>query len=280
MLEDLLLHDATKRQLATLLSAPPHALLLVGKEHLGKRLIAKAIAAELLGVTRETIENVGMFREIIAQRNTINVESVRGLQAFFSLVVPGNATVKRVVIIPDAEAMTHAAQNSLLKLLEEPPTDAVIVLTSSHPAKLLPTVRSRCQICRIQVPSATDTKTYLHGYGEKEVEAAMLLTEGTIGATKQYLDESNESKLSLQDVKSFLGAPVFEQLLLADTYAKDREIAANFVSMLILVAERGLMATRSSQWQRIIGAALVADEALKKNGNAKLALTELALSLR
>jgi DNA polymerase-3 subunit delta' len=51
---------------------------------------------------------------------------------------------RRVVIIDDAEAMVPAAQNALLKTLEEPPASSVFVLATSRPDALLPTVRSRC----------------------------------------------------------------------------------------------------------------------------------------
>ncbi len=55
---------------------------------------------------------------------------------------------RRVVIIDEADALAVAAQNALLKTLEEPPPASVFVLVTSRPDVLLPTVRSRCQRLR------------------------------------------------------------------------------------------------------------------------------------
>ena len=52
---------------------------------------------------------------------------------------------RRVVIIDPVEAMNPFTANALLKLLEEPPADATLLLVSSQPRRLLPTIRSRCQ---------------------------------------------------------------------------------------------------------------------------------------
>jgi DNA polymerase-3 subunit delta' len=72
----------------------------------------------------------------------IRIEQVRSLQerlAFHALEAP-----HKVALIITAHAMNASAQNALLKTLEEPPRDTVLVLVSSAPDKLLPTIRSRC----------------------------------------------------------------------------------------------------------------------------------------
>ncbi|MDQ2994901.1 MAG: hypothetical protein M3R00_08180, partial [Pseudomonadota bacterium] len=60
----------------------------------------------------------------------------------------------QVVIVHPAEAMNRAAANALLKTLEEPNGSVVLILVSDHPAGLLPTIRSRCQLINCQPPSA------------------------------------------------------------------------------------------------------------------------------
>ena len=72
----------------------------------------------------------------------IRIEQVRQLQeriAFRALEAP-----HKVVLFVSAHAMNQAAQNALLKTLEEPPRDTILVLITSQPDKLLPTIRSRC----------------------------------------------------------------------------------------------------------------------------------------
>ncbi len=82
-------------------------------------------------------------------RKTIGVQQVRGLFEPLSAVpaMEGN----RVVLVFDAERMTHATQSAFLKTLEEPPENTVFLLTGNE-NNLLPTVRSRCQILRLSPP--------------------------------------------------------------------------------------------------------------------------------
>src|SRR5260370_14475995 len=54
----------------------------------------------------------------------------------------------RVFIVEDADTMNDQASNALLKTLEEPPPTSHLILTTSNPTSLLPTIRSRCQIIR------------------------------------------------------------------------------------------------------------------------------------
>lgn len=280
MFDALVIHPSSEKQLETIVSRPPHALLLAGKAHLGKRLIARSVAAELLGITTDKLDDSGAYREVLAVKNTIAVETVRELIAFFSLTVPGKAHIKRVALVPDAEMMTHAAQNALLKALEEPPVDTVIILTSSHPDTLLATIRSRCQTCRIQTPTSEDVWTFLGDYDETAVQTALITTKGAIGSVKSLLDQPEAPSVTLESAKTFLGLSVFEQLIAVDAYSKDREAAQEFISLLLVVAEKGALHSRSVQWQHIFQAVLTADEALQKNANVKLTLLELVLSLR
>jgi hypothetical protein len=279
MFQGILLHASTRRQLEGVVSDPPHALLIVGEEHVGKYLTARSLAGQLFGVRPENLDAHSRYRELSAMKGTIAIEEIRSLLPFFALVVPGKDKVKRVVLIPDADTMTLAAENALLKVLEEPPVGTVIILTTSHPGRLLPTIRSRCQICRVQKPSDEEVRNFLGEYDESAVRNALLIG-GTIGAAKQILEAGVEEGTNVQTVKTFLGLPLFEQLIAVEQYSKDREQAAQFVALLIVIAEKGLLKSRSPQWQRILAAALTADSALKKNANVKLTLTELALSLR
>lgn len=66
----------------------------------------------------------------------------------------------RVVIVDQAETMNRSVQNAVLKLLEEPPKQTLLVLTSSAPQRLLPTIRSRCQVWHLE-PLAPDHMTQL-----------------------------------------------------------------------------------------------------------------------
>ena len=91
---------------------------------------------------------------------------------------------RRVVIIRDADALEPAAQNALLKSLEEPPPSTVFILTTSVPSALLPTVRSRCMrlgFGRLTEREVVEILVRDHGVAEDEARAAASLTNGRVG---------------------------------------------------------------------------------------------------
>lgn len=81
---------------------------------------------------------------------SIKINQVRGIQRDVSYT-PRYDRGYRVIIMESAEKMTQEAQNSFLKVLEEPPTNVVFVLVTRNPEGLLPTVRSRCQLIRVNL---------------------------------------------------------------------------------------------------------------------------------
>ena len=66
----------------------------------------------------------------------------------------------RITILENAEKMTQEAQNSFLKLLEEPPKDVVFIIITKNPESLLPTIRSRCQLIRINAEILGNRNNY------------------------------------------------------------------------------------------------------------------------
>ena len=91
---------------------------------------------------------------------------------------------RRVVVIDTADAMVDAAQNALLKTLEEPPPASVFVLVSAMPDALLPTVLSRCQRLRFAELTASEVATALmrdHEYEEPDARAAAADADGSVG---------------------------------------------------------------------------------------------------
>jgi DNA polymerase-3 subunit delta' len=74
------------------------------------------------------------------------VDDVRRLRSFFGLSAADGG--RRVVIVDTADEMNPNAANAILKLLEEPPAGAVLLLISHQPSRLLPTIRSRCRVLR------------------------------------------------------------------------------------------------------------------------------------
>ncbi len=117
--------------------APPAASLDVAPDHPVARRVAALSDPGLLLIRRPWDADKKRFK---AQ---ITVDEVRRLNSFFGLSAAEGG--HRVVIVDSADDMNTAAANALLKVLEEPPRNAVLFLVSHRPARLLPTIRSRCR---------------------------------------------------------------------------------------------------------------------------------------
>jgi DNA polymerase-3 subunit delta' len=94
---------------------------------------------------------------------------------------------RRVVVIDEADALVHPAQNALLKTLEEPTPSSVFILVTAHPDMLLPTVLSRCPQLRFRPLSAADIATALMARGRSEAEARAVAAtaDGSLGQALQ-----------------------------------------------------------------------------------------------
>ncbi len=142
-------------------------LLFVGPSGVGKHLVARATAAALnclapiidanglpfdACLTCRSCDRISrdVHVEVVSlepdDRASIKIDVIRDvLQRTAFRPFEGR---RRVIIIRDADALEGAAQNALLKSLEEPPPGTVFVLTTAMPDALLPTVRSRCMRLR------------------------------------------------------------------------------------------------------------------------------------
>ncbi len=104
----------------------------------------------------------------------ITVDEVRKLNSFFGLSATDGGS--RVVIVDSADEMNPSAANALLKVLEEPPARAVLILVSHQPARLLPTIRSRCRVLRL-APLGPDDLAAALSQAEIEVPDPVSLNE-------------------------------------------------------------------------------------------------------
>lgn len=147
----------------------PHAVLLAGPRGTGKRAAAAWIAARRLGVGRAmdlpqypvtTPEHADLHWIAPPEdKQSIGIEQVRDLVSELGLTsYSGNGKV--AVIVP-ADAMTLSAANSLLKTLEEPPGDSMLILIADRPGMLPATVLSRCQRIGFLPPAEAESLAWL-----------------------------------------------------------------------------------------------------------------------
>ncbi|HZP97982.1 MAG TPA: DNA polymerase III subunit delta' [Reyranella sp.] len=149
----------------------------VDKEAPGRALVDARSHPDLFHLRRSLNPDSGRIR------TEISVDDVRGLGGFMHMT-PAMGRY-RVAIVDAADEMNRNAANAVLKILEEPPPDAVLVLVAHAPGRLLPTIRSRCRRLALQ-PLSTDMVVQLLGdYAPQtsadERAALANLAEGSIG---------------------------------------------------------------------------------------------------
>ncbi len=128
----------------------------------------------------------------------ITVEQIRALRA--DAYVRPNEGRRKVYLINPADAMNPAAQNALLKVLEEGPAYAAFLLVSDRPGKLLDTVRSRCELLSLPREDALPGPELL----ERAETLAELLLAGDELACAQALVELELSKPKAEELSALL----------------------------------------------------------------------------
>lgn len=180
------------------------------------------------------------WKDFFFSANTsIRIESIRYLEHKISLS-PNEGNFK-VYIIEDAHEMTIQAANAFLKTLEEPPSDTVIILTTSKPNSLLPTILSRCQ----QIPFRSIPKRIIETKLSEnpnldDVEAKMYarIANGSLEKALRLADEgriqSREKTLEL--IKMVLARDDLKFMEFAAAYrtSKSSNILSEIISHLII----------------------------------------------
>lgn len=210
------LHPETWRRLLARRAQLPHALLFTGQRGIGKLALARAFAELLLceqpsgdaacarclacnwlaqgnhpdfrllqpaalgeAAEEEVPEGKaegsegGTRKKASAQ---ITIDQVRGLDDF--LHVGSHRHGARIILVNPAEAMNRATANALLKSLEEPTPGVLFLLVSNEAARLLPTIRSRCQVVPVPRPDPTLAAAWLRAEGIDDAERWLALAGG------------------------------------------------------------------------------------------------------
>lgn len=117
-----------------------HAYLFCGTEGVGKKLIAIEFANQILQ-SEDSAWNETDCKIILSENDIIKVEKIREL--INDIYLKPTVSKRKIFIIDDADKMNANAQNALLKVLEEPPVYATIILITAHKEKIIKTILSR-----------------------------------------------------------------------------------------------------------------------------------------
>lgn len=152
----------------------------------------EAVALELGRPMPEEAGEEGAGKEKKKPSIQIVIEQARALGDFVHVV--SHRGGRRVAIVHPAEDMNTATANSLLKILEEPPAGAVFLLVSHRPARLLPTIRSRCVPVPVPVPDPKAAAGWLAKQGLKNAERWLAFAGGApLRALEYATGERGES---------------------------------------------------------------------------------------
>lgn len=175
--------DAEERFLAAKASGRlHHGWIFQGPSGIGKSIVAKRMAGLMLGASDAGAPADDKAMQLILSgghpdlkwverglnekgklRQDIAVDQIRDLNHFFSLRPALSGW--RVGVIDSLDEMNVSGMNALLKTLEEPPSNALLILISHGSQPILPTIRSRCQVLRLYRLSEDDTKSVLNAQG-------------------------------------------------------------------------------------------------------------------
>jgi DNA polymerase-3 subunit delta' len=159
--------------------------LAVSPDHPTARRISNQAHPDLLVLHRIINEKTGkLFQDI-------RVEDIRHAVPFFGST-PGEGGW-RVTIVDSVEELNRSGENSLLKILEEPPPRALLLLVSNAPGRVLPTIRSRCRMLVLRPLSGRETAeavaaTTGRAAEEPEVIEAIAAANGSVGRGIELLD--------------------------------------------------------------------------------------------
>lgn len=165
-----------------LFGAPPvPTSLVIDPEHPVARRIAAGADPGLKAITRTPNPKTDRMRDEIV------VDDIRNLAGFFQLSAADGG--RRVVIVDAADELNTSAANALLKMLEEPPGRATLLLISHQPSRLLPTIRSRCRTLRLATLQPDDMAAALEqagGHADANTPALAELSGGSVGAALRF----------------------------------------------------------------------------------------------
>src|SRR5689334_13293750 len=224
MFDSLTGNDRVKEVLKRMLSSGrlPGALLFVGEEGIGKKLFALEVARALncrtpihnegcgscpactrighlnyptssdpddwIPIIWTNHPDVGM---VVAPRRVLRVKQMRQIETEANFrPMEGKA---RVFIIDEAEKLNDASANALLKVLEEPPSTSYLILITSRPAMLLPTILSRCQAIRFSPLTPAEIESHLTTNKLADASSARLRARAAGGSISRALSGDVET---------------------------------------------------------------------------------------
>ncbi len=294
MLDRLLGNEALKDDWRAAIAANrlPHALLLAGETGSGTGFAARCLAADVLypagGPHAEAVVN-GVDTECVTLRGSgasgqIKVDDVRDACAEICRSALGTDARGRALFLYGAQNLNPNSSNALLKTLEEPPRDVLVLLTANSTAAVLPTIRSRCAAYTLApVPlesCAAALREENNALSQEQAEDLAFLCGGLLGTARRAL-QNPEQKALLQRAaeicRSAARRDAYRVQALLSGVERERETAGQLLDWLDLLCGAALRRPGFASLDPERAAAIrQADQqarfAIQRNGNLRLLL--------
>jgi DNA polymerase III delta prime subunit len=215
-------------------------------------------------------------------KNYIKVEDLRKLSASLDLRSKKGGE-RRLVLIPEDVRIEAKAQNTLLKIFEEPPEGVFFILLSSREGVFLPTISSRCSLIKLKKPNEDDAASEISknlNLTESQAKALWLQAGGSSRDLANILADENLKKYvleSLSDAKKFLGSKDYEKLVALKNRLSKREDALSFLNALLVILEIFINKNTTSalKLKPLVDKVEFAHKAIKANANVRIQLLSL-----
>lgn len=283
-----IINPKTTIEIDSFVKSPGHALLVIGPAGIGKSTIVNQLALKLLGSDKASANEDSRVFWIAPDGKGISIDSVRSLLHFVSLKSVGASAISRVAVIEDAHTMSTEAQNAMLKLIEEPPTGCIYILTATNKNALLPTLVSRMRILSVTKPNMETLIQHFTvlGYSGTDINRAYSMASGLPGLMSELLSTGDGHPLNLAAAlaRQVLQSDNFERQCLVDRISKDRQLSLDICDMLGQMSHIALRngqkgTSQERKWQSVMSKSLQAGEDLRNSAQTKLVLTSCFLQI-
>lgn len=232
---------------------PFHAYIFHGEVGCGKETMAKTFAAGLQ--CQSEINNrpcgdcpsckqmeSGNQPDVIwvnRELSSIGVDDIRE-KINSSIAIKPFSSPYKIFIVPEADRMTEAAQNALLKTIEEPPEYGVILLLTSNMDAILPTIQSRCLKLEFRPLSTAAIEKYLiekYDVVDYRARTSAIFAQGNLGKAIRYIEsEDFEEKRDkvLRILKNVHTMDVSEMLEIIKEVGEDKADAKDYIDLMVL----------------------------------------------
>lgn len=213
------------------------------------------------------------------EAGAIGVDEVGAIKQF----AKNKYTNKFFIIIPNAHNMTIEAQNTLLKNIEEPNMNIHYVLLSENNNILLPTIKSRSQIVRLDNTTAEQTKQLLIRNNVADVKKQtqiMIMASGLpheiakLISNKDYFEKRSKE---ITDAKTFVQGSLYDAILIINKYKNSRGEALGLLDDSIRLIEYTIQNSASENILNKIDPLLKAYNNISSNGNTRINLLSVVL---